>query len=203
MEGPGDWRQTNAPARYDRRHTAWSPIGQPSLRLRCESRGYGSLKLATPIQPLFNALLGRSVTASRPVARGRICRTGGGDSWRRGPIAWRGHNCGGGGATGGAGVIPAPFLVGGAWPWKPGPESCYVTEKGLRPIQPLLRSRKPPVSFRKWRGNPDSCRCGCGEIEREQPPESVELEGMIRSRRSVLVDGNPCSSAECFLSLWR
>ena len=25
-------------------------------------------------------------------------------------------------------------------------------------------SSEPPVVFKKWRGNPDSCRCGCGEV---------------------------------------
>ena len=25
-------------------------------------------------------------------------------------------------------------------------------------------SREPPVAFKKWRGNPDPCRCGCGEV---------------------------------------
>ena len=25
-------------------------------------------------------------------------------------------------------------------------------------------SREPPVVFKKWRGNPDPCRCGCGEV---------------------------------------
>ena len=25
-------------------------------------------------------------------------------------------------------------------------------------------SREPPLAFKKWRGNPDPCRCGCGEM---------------------------------------
>ena len=25
-------------------------------------------------------------------------------------------------------------------------------------------SREPPAVFKKWRGNPDPCRCGCGEV---------------------------------------
>ena len=25
-------------------------------------------------------------------------------------------------------------------------------------------SHDPPVAFKKWRGNPDPCRCGCGEV---------------------------------------
>ena len=25
-------------------------------------------------------------------------------------------------------------------------------------------SQEPPVVFKKWRGNPDLCRCGCGEV---------------------------------------
>ena len=25
-------------------------------------------------------------------------------------------------------------------------------------------SHEPPVVFKKWRGNPDPCRCGCGEV---------------------------------------
>ena len=25
-------------------------------------------------------------------------------------------------------------------------------------------SGEPPVVFKKWRGNPDPCRCGCGEV---------------------------------------
>ena len=39
---------------------------------------------------------------------------------------------------------------------------AYVDEYG---------SEEPPVVFKKWRGNPDPCRCGCGEVSysRENP----------------------------------
>ena len=35
----------------------------------------------------------------------------------------------------------------------------------------LFGLREPPVVFPNWRGNPDPCRCGCGEVRysRENP----------------------------------